>query len=88
MSRRAASIEPEDGECTPSPVAAEQSSEMHRHAQMGQVPTQPMEAASQLDSLPPPPAVPGPSQQVPPVLETKVFSVNICSICVFDDLLV
>lgn len=57
MSRRAASIEPEDGECTPSPVAVEQSSEAHRHAQLGQVPTQPMEPASQADSLPPPPAV-------------------------------
>ena len=58
MSRRAASIEPEDGECTPSPVAAEHSSEAHRHAQLGQVPTQPMEVEFQTDTLPPPPAVP------------------------------
>ena len=47
MSRRAASIEPEDGECTPSPSAVQQAQNAARHQAVAPPPV--------MQALPPPP---------------------------------
>ena len=63
MSRRAASIEPEDGECTPSPSAVQQAHNVARHHAMA--------PPSVMQTLPPPPPA-------APIYSDSKYQVKVC----------